>query len=142
MFIIILLVAALFAVLYFLFQNIGYSQPAAVNSLANAQIPANSNQNQDSGPEIPKSTRTASIDIKNSKFAPSAMIIAQGTSVVWMNSDSVPHQIDVIGFDNGKDVVGPVISKNVKYSLGFLQKGTYNYFCKIHPQMRGKITVQ
>jgi plastocyanin len=141
--IIILLVIALLVVLYLLFQGVDYSSLPTKNTFASGLlIPLTGDDTQPQEKNTVNQVQSASVNIQNSGFLPAAITIGPGTSVVWINSDSAPHQIDIIGFDNGKDITGPLINKNVRYSLGFFQKGVYSYFCKIHPAMRGKIIVQ
>lgn len=143
LFIIILLAIALLAVLYLLFQGVDYSSLPTKNTFASGLlVPLVGDSSQPQEKNTDNQGQTASINIQNYSFVPVTIIISPGTSVIWTNSDNVQHQIVIKGFDNGEDSVGPVINKNVKYSLGFVRKGTYDYFCKIYPQMHGKVIVQ
>lgn len=80
---------------------------------------------------------STTIDIANFAFAPGSVTIEAGTTVTWVNSDSVPHTATGDGgsFDTGNIVAGG------SASITFDTPGTYSYFCAIHPDMTASITV-
>ena len=85
-------------------------------------------------------TATASgsvtVKIKNFAFLPGTLKVAKGTRVVWANKDSVKHTATRRGsFTTGK------IKPGHAAAVRFTAKGTYGYFCTIHPDMHGKIVV-
>lgn len=61
-----------------------------------------------------------------------------GTIVVWYNNDSVAHTITARdnSFDSGN------LSPGDTFQYTFEQPGELEYYCKIHPSMVGKITVE
>lgn len=85
------------------------------------------------GPMRPK---LRNVSIANSLFNPPILNIDRGDTVFWTNDDSVLHQISVAGID------GVVMSKDQSYSFVFVNSGTFDYFCKIHPSMKGTIIVK
>jgi plastocyanin len=81
-------------------------------------------------------------------FGPQNLTVKAGTTVTFTNSDFVVHtatRTDAAPgnvapapndtFDTG--ILGHGESKQIKFD----KAGTYNYFCMIHPQMRGTVTV-
>ncbi len=78
---------------------------------------------------------SSSIEISGFAFSPAEVTVAKGTTVTWTNKDSVGHTITSSSFDSG------TISSGGKFSFTFAQAGTYDYYCAIHPSMKGKITV-
>ena len=81
-----------------------------------------------------------SVEIKMSGFVfvPVTATVAVGTMVTWINQDSVPHTItsDTGLFNSGN------LAPNASFSYSFTQRGTFAYYCTIHPTMKGKIIVE
>ena len=71
-------------------------------------------------------------------YMPSAIQVSPGTTVTWTNNDYVVHTVtDTAGtFDS--DLIQP--QNTWKHT--FDSKGTYNYFCTLHPWMKGEVIVQ
>lgn len=80
----------------------------------------------------------ARVSIINLSFNPASISVTRGSTVTWMNSDSVTHTVtsDSGSFDLGFVVPG------MSVSMTFSTPGTYNYHCNIHPFMHGTVTVQ
>lgn len=80
----------------------------------------------------------ANVNISGFAFVPQTLRVAVGTRVTWTNNDSVNHTITSQDnlFDSG------TISKGATFSYIFNQSGTFEYHCKIHPSMTGKIIVE
>ena len=77
------------------------------------------------------------IKIDNFSFMPTAITVAAGTKVTWVNRDDVPHKISL----NDKSVVSKALDTDEQFSNVFNKPGTYEYYCPIHPKMTGKIIV-
>ena len=83
------------------------------------------------------SARAEVIEIKAEKhvFAP-AQVSAHVDTIVWVNADFVAHTATA---RNGAwDVMLP---PNAKKQLVLKSAGTLDYYCKLHPNMIGKIIV-
>jgi len=88
-------------------------------------------------PELtPPSVGTANVIIKNFAFAPDALKIKSGTTVIWTNQDSVNHIIKFDSFESD------ALSNGGSYEHKFDAAGTYDYYCSIHPSMKGQIIVE
>lgn len=76
--------------------------------------------------------------IKDFEFAPATLTVSVGTTVTWSNRDDEAHLV------NGTTDVfkSPPLDTNEKFSFRFTAPGTYPYYCKLHPQMKGQIVVQ
>jgi plastocyanin len=83
--------------------------------------------------------QSAAVKISNFSFLPVELKIKEGMTVVFTNYDTAPHQI---AFDQGVVPDSNVITTGNSYSYTFVNKGVFNYFCKIHPSMKGKIIVE
>lgn len=77
------------------------------------------------------------IIIGGNKYAPETQSVKEGTTIVWVNEDSVPHTIT---FDDGTDL--GTISPGGRLSLVTTKKATLSYHCSFHPTMKGKIIVE
>jgi plastocyanin len=71
-------------------------------------------------------------------FAPNVLQIKVGTTVTWVNNDTVQHTItsDTKLFDSGP------IDPGAKFTYTFTQTGSFAFHCNIHNTMTGSITVQ
>jgi plastocyanin len=78
------------------------------------------------------------IGIDNFKFAPATLTVAAGTKVVWINNDDVPHLI--VNVQN-KFRQSPVLDTGQRFATTLTKRGTYDYFCSLHPMMQGKVIV-
>jgi plastocyanin len=90
-----------------------------------------------SGAPAPSSGSTASI--KDYAYTPNPISVASGTTVTWTNLDSDPHT--VTGSGHGSDIKSANLAKGQSYSYTFSHSGTFAYFCAIHPNMKGTVTV-
>ena len=78
------------------------------------------------------------IGIDNFRFTPPTLTVKAGTKVVWINNDDVPHLI--VNIQN-KFRQSPVLDTDQRFSTTLTRPGTYDYFCSLHPVMKGKIIV-
>jgi len=76
-------------------------------------------------------------------YIPSLIVIESGKSVTWVNEDSAFHSVTsgFYGaptnlFDSGH--LDPFES----FTLTFDEVGIYDYFCTLHPWMKGQVTVE
>jgi plastocyanin len=89
-------------------------------------------------PHVPAGSQTPMVvHIKDFKFAPPALTIKAGTTVKFINDDSDAHTATATDktFDSGG------MDTNDSWSHTFTKPGNYNYFCAVHPYMKGVITV-
>ena len=95
------------------------------------------------GKTFPAPAQHASMDQKDLKFAPHVLVVLKGTSVDFVNSDKVLH-----------NVFWPSISGNKKlaHNLGTWPQGDHKSFvfdtegavpllCNVHPEMSGYVVV-
>lgn len=75
------------------------------------------------------------VTIAGFAFSPTQISVAVGSTVTWHNADPTPHTATGEGFDTG------VIEQGAGGAVTFDQPGAYEYFCSIHPEMRGLVTV-
>lgn len=84
-------------------------------------------------------TPPVAIKIDNFSFAPQTTTVTVGTEVTWINQDDIPH---TVVSDDKTTFKSRALDTDEKFSFTFANKGTYTYFCSIHPKMTAKIVVQ
>jgi plastocyanin len=74
----------------------------------------------------------------NQAFPPNPLTVDAGTTVTWMNTDSVAHTStsDGAGWDSG------IIAPGAQFSTALNTAGTFHYHCQIHPGMIGTVVVR
>ncbi len=78
-----------------------------------------------------------SINISNFAFSPINLSVKKGTSVTWVNDDSMPHTVtSKKGIFSSRS-----LSKGDTFSYTFNSVGSYDYICNFHPSMSANITV-
>jgi glucose/arabinose dehydrogenase/plastocyanin len=81
---------------------------------------------------------------RDQAFQPDPVIIKANGTVTWTNKDNVVHTVTSGDGFNSQDM-GKVFDSGMLggwYSHLFNATGTYNYFCQIHPTMKGKVIVR
>jgi len=89
---------------------------------------------------VPRTTSSVSantINITNFAFDPDSITVKPGSTVRWVNRDSVPHRIL---FADGAD--SKVLAPSQSWSRKFDGAGTFDYACTIHPAMQGTVIVE
>jgi plastocyanin len=101
------------------------------------------------------SSNSTVIMIENYAFSPAQLTITAGTTVTWINQDSVGHTVTegspdsptppaqrTFDSSNGTDGANVLtIAPGKSYSFTFTTPGEYDYYCLPHSFMRGHITV-
>lgn len=80
---------------------------------------------------------TINVTIKGMKFTPAAVTAHVGDTIVWTNQDAMPHTSTAKSKD--WDLSVPA---GKSASLTVAKAGSFDYFCKIHPSMTGKVTAE
>ena len=77
-------------------------------------------------------------------FTPNNVRVSVGSSVTWKNDDSQPHTVFSGNPADGPDgkFESELIKPGKTFPTKFTKKGTFDYFCLIHPWMQGRVTVK
>jgi len=78
------------------------------------------------------------IKIDNFTFGPVELTVQAGTTVTWVNRDDIPHT----AVSTDQAFKSKVLDTDDKFSYTFSTKGSFPYFCSIHPKMTGTVVVQ
>lgn len=83
------------------------------------------------------------VAMKNSQFTPQNIKVKKGTTVTWVNEDTVQH--NVVAFDpsdqSGLPAQNQLFGNGLSYSYTFEIIGTFKYKCTPHPFMTGSVEV-
>ena len=81
--------------------------------------------------------KTQTVVIDGFKFQPALLTVNTGDMVVFTNQDMVPHNAVAEGkFDSGK------LEQGKSWTYTAKDKGTFDYICTYHPNMKGQLVVQ
>jgi plastocyanin len=84
---------------------------------------------------LPVHAATVEVSIDKLVFKPAEIIAAVGDTIEWTNHDSMVHTATV---DGGFDVL---IRPHKSASTIVTTVGTIDYYCRFHPNMRGRIDI-
>ncbi len=92
---------------------------------------------------MPTKSSRPGCDETNTCYIPSKISIIQGESVTWLNEDAAFHSVTSGTYENPNGMfdsghLDPTESFTVKYE----ESGTFDYFCTLHPWMKGKVIVE
>ena len=76
-----------------------------------------------------------SVTIANNLFSPSAVTVNAGSTVTWVNNDTVTHTVTA----DDQSFVSGLVKRTTSWSHTFATPGTFTYFCEIHPEMTGTV---
>jgi manganese oxidase len=100
------------------------------------------NASSTSGTGTPPAANT--VTIQNMAFNPATVTVAAGTTVTWTNNDAMTHTVTsgVPGSPDGAFDSGNM-ANGATYQHTFATKGTFQYYCKVHPgSMKATMVVQ
>jgi plastocyanin len=82
--------------------------------------------------------RNHEVKIEGMKFIPERIEVAPGDTVTWTNKDFLPHTVTATGAKLESGELGP--NKSWKHKFG--RKGDIPYICRLHPTMKGFVSVR
>jgi len=92
-------------------------------------------------PGVPSSSVAIPVgaeSLGNRAYMPDELNVAVGTTVTWMNTDSISHTStsNATGWNSG------IVAPGGRFSFAFQTAGTFPYHCTIHPGMVGTVVVR
>jgi plastocyanin len=73
-----------------------------------------------------------------SSFVPTSLNVTAGTTVRWVNTSAVPHNV----VSNTGLFRSNILNPDQDFSFTFEESGVYSYVCELHPGMAGTINVE
>src|SRR5215203_1124385 len=93
------------------------------------------------------SIASGSSSLTDTAYQPNPIQVSVGNTVTWTNNDSQPHTV-TSGSNgqpdnkfNSSPNFSPLLNPGQTFSFTFTQAGTYPYFCMLHPNMVGTVSV-
>jgi plastocyanin len=89
----------------------------------------------------------ASSGLSNNAFQPNSVQVQVGDTVTWTNDDSQPHTVTsgINGQPDGRfdssPNFNPLLASGQTFEHTFTEAGEYPYFCLLHPNMVGTVSV-
>jgi plastocyanin len=82
-------------------------------------------------------TALPEVSIIDLTFQPESIEVPVGTTVSWRNDDPFDHTVTATdgGFNSG------IMGAGAEFTQTFETAGTFDYFCAVHPSMRGTVVV-
>ena len=77
-------------------------------------------------------------------FVPETIAVSNGTTVTWTNQDTILHTVTSgtpEGGNSGTEFDSSYIAEGKTFQHTFSTAGTFDYYCTLHPFMKGKVTV-
>lgn len=79
----------------------------------------------------------------DSCYTPSKIVIKQGSSVTWVNEDVAFHSVTSGYYDEPSEIFdSDYLDPEESFTFIFENIGTYDYFCTLHPWMKGQVIVE
>lgn len=79
----------------------------------------------------------------DSCYTPSKIVIKQGGSVTWVNEDAAFHSVTSGYYDEPSEIFdSDYLDPEESFTFIFENIGTYDYFCTLHPWMKGQVIVE
>jgi plastocyanin len=82
--------------------------------------------------------RVHTVRMQNFGFTPAELTVSRGDTVVWVNTDFVPHT--ATARNSAWD--SKAIEANGSWRFATRDAGRYDYYCVFHPNMKGTIVVR
>ncbi len=82
-------------------------------------------------------TAPGGVNVVDYTFSPAEVKIPVGQTLTWNFADEAGH--DVVSTEGA--FKSEVLGSGGSYSFTFTRAGTFDYFCSIHPSMKGSVIV-
>jgi plastocyanin len=73
------------------------------------------------------------------RYEPETVTVNVGDVIEWKNEDVYQHTVTSVG---DKTLKSGIINMGKAWRYRAVKKGTFKYYCKLHPNMRGTLIVR
>ena len=77
-------------------------------------------------------------------FVPETLTVSKGTTVSWTNGDTTLHTVtsgSPESGNSGTEFDSSYLAAGKTFQHQFNTAGTFDYYCTLHPYMKGKVVV-
>ena len=78
------------------------------------------------------------VTVSGMQYQPAVIEVSRGDTVTWRFRDAVPHTVTGRGGDFSSDRM----TAGGSFQHTFSEAGEFDYYCAVHPNMRGKVIVK
>ncbi len=92
---------------------------------------------------IPTGTTVPGCEETNDCYLPENVSINAGDTVIWSNTDTAAHTVTSGSPTDGPDGIfdSSLFMAGATFEVTFDDSGSYDYFCMVHPWMKGNVQV-
>ena len=92
---------------------------------------------------MPTKVSRPGCEIDDRCYAPSLILTKKGNSVTWVNEDSAFHSVTSGFYDSPTELFDSGhLDPFESFTFTFDEVGDYDYFCTLHPWMKGQVTIE
>lgn len=92
---------------------------------------------------MPTKVSRPGCEITDSCYVPSIITISKGEEVTWSNEDAAFHSVTSGSYEQPTDLFDSgYMDPGQKFTVSFENIGEYDFFCTLHPWMKGKVIVE
>ena len=92
---------------------------------------------------MPTKVSRPGCEIDDRCYVPSLILTKKGDSVTWVNEDSAFHSVTSGFYDSPTELFDSGhLDPFESFTFTFDEVGDYDYFCTLHPWMKGQVTVE
>ena len=92
---------------------------------------------------MPNKSSRPGCEETDSCYIPSTFAVNVGETVTWTNNDVAFHSVTSGSYENPEDLFDSGhMDPDQSFSYTFAEEGEYDFFCTLHPWMKGKILVE
>jgi plastocyanin len=84
---------------------------------------------------------STSVQVLKDSYSPAAITVKAGDTVTWTNVDTTPGNGHTVTSSGRGPLKSPSFGQGGSFSYTFSTAGSYGYYCAIHPDMTGAVTV-
>lgn len=121
-------------------------KPQVYNDVSSATLSSNMTSEPEPEPENPVSIVEGATTLGALAYSPSPLTVSVGESVTWVNDDFEQHTVTSgtgLSDPNTGDEFGSyLLSRGGTFEHMFDEAGEFEYYCQVHPAMKGEIIVR
>jgi plastocyanin len=84
---------------------------------------------------------STSVQVLKDSYSPAVITVRAGDTVTWTNVDTTPGNGHTVTSSGRGPLKSSSFGQGGTYSYTFSTAGSYPYYCAIHPDMTGTVTV-
>jgi len=123
--------------------HLAYAQDNATTMTGNATSMTGNGTGASGGHSVTISPGS-SVPSNGKFFVPETLTVSKGTTVTWTNGDSTLHTVtsgSPEAGNSGSEFDSSYLAAGKTFQHPFNTAGTFDYYCTLHPFMKGKVVV-